>query len=208
VGIAGDVKTSGLAAAPEPAAYFPNRQTGLASVGLVLQSALDSGVIASELRKQVAAMDPSLPVASIQTMEQRLTESVSKPRFTAALLAGFAALALVLGIAGIYGVMGCRVRWQFRELAVRQALGAQPGDIVRHVLRQGIAIIAPGFCVGLAGSLAATRWMRSMLYEISPADPATFAGVSAVLIAVALLACWIPAARAARMDPLAALRQD
>jgi putative ABC transport system permease protein len=208
VGIAGDVKTSGLAAAPEPTAYFPYRQTGLGSVGLVLQSALDSGVIAGELRKQVAAIDASLPVASIQTMDQRLTESVSKPRFTAALLAAFAALALVLGIAGIYGVMGCRVRWQFRELAVRQALGAQPGDIVRHVLWQGAAIIAPGFCVGLAGSLAATRWMRSLLYEVSPADPATFAGVSAALVAVALLACWIPAARAARMDPLAALRQD
>jgi predicted permease len=208
VGIAGDVKTSGLAAAPEPTAYFPYRQTGLASVGLVLQSALDGGVIAGELRKQVAAIDPSLPVASIQTMEQRLTESVSKPRFTAALLAAFAAPALVLGIAGIYGVMGCRIRWQFRELAVRQALGAQPGNIVRHVLSQGLAIIAPGLCVGLAGSLVATRCMRSMLYEISPADPATFAGVAAVLIAVALLACWIPAARAARMDPLAALRQD
>src|SRR5580700_66383 len=208
VGIAGDVKSSGLAAAPEPAAYFPYRQTGLASVGLVLQSALDGGVIAGELRKQVAAIDPGLPVASIQTMDQRLTESVSKPRFTAALLAAFAALALVLGIAGIYGVMGCRIRWQFRELAVRQALGAQPGNIVRHVLSQGLAIIAPGLCVGLAGSLVATRCMRSMLYEISPADPATFAGVAAVLIAVALLACWIPAARAARMDPLAALRQD
>jgi len=208
VGIAGDVKTSGLAAAPEPTAYFPYRQTGLAAVGLVLQSAIDSSVVASELRKQVAALDPNLPVASIQTMDQRLTESVAKPRFTAALLAAFAALALVLGIAGIYSVMGCRVRWQFRELAVRQALGAQPGDIVRHVLRQGVAIIVPGFCVGLAGSLAATRWMRSMLYEISPADPATFAVVSGVLIAVALLACWAPAARAARMDPLAALRQD
>jgi putative ABC transport system permease protein len=208
VGIAGDVKTSGLTAAPEPTAYFPYRQTGLASVGLVLQSFLDNSVIASEIRKQVAAIDPSLPIASIQTMDQRLTESVAKPRFTAALLAGFAALALVLGIAGIYGVIGCRVRWQFRELAVRQALGAQPGDIVRHVLRQGAAIIAPGFCAGIAGSLVATRWMRSMLYEISPADPATFAAVAAVLIAVALLACWIPAARAARMDPLAALRQD
>jgi putative ABC transport system permease protein len=208
VGIAGNVKSSGLAAAAEPAAYFPYLQTGLASVGLVLQSALGSSVIAGELRKQVAAIDASLPVASIQTMDQRLTESVSKPRFTAALLAAFAALALVLGIAGIYGVMGCRVHWQFRELAVRQALGAQPGDIVRHVLRQGIAIIAPGFCAGLAGSLAATRWMRSMLYEVSPADPATFAGVSAALIAAALLACWIPAARAARMDPLAALRRD
>jgi putative ABC transport system permease protein len=208
VGIAGDVKTSGLAAAPEPTAYFPYRQTGLASVGLVLQSALGSAVIANQLRAQVAALDPSLPVASIQTMDQRLTESVAKPRFTAALLAAFAALALLLGIAGIYGVMGCRLRWQFRELAVRQALGAQPGEIVRHVLKQGAAIIAPGFCLGLAGSLAATRGMRSMLYEISPADPATFLGVSAVLVAVALLACWIPAVRASRMDPLAALRQD
>jgi putative ABC transport system permease protein len=141
-------------------------------------------------------------------MDQRLTESVAGPRFTAALLAAFAALALFLGIAGIYGVMGCRVRWQFRELAVRQALGARRGDIIRHVLWQGIAIIAAGFGLGLAGSLAATRWMRSMLYEISPADPATFAAVSAILIAVALLACCIPAARAASLDPLPALRQE
>ncbi len=120
------MKTSGLTTAPEPTAYFPFRQTGLVSVGLVLQSVLDSSIIAGELRKQVSALDPSLPVASIQTMDQRLTESVGKPRFTAALLSAFAALALVLGIAGIYGVMNCRVRWQFRELAVRKRWARNP----------------------------------------------------------------------------------
>jgi putative ABC transport system permease protein len=208
-GIVGDVKTSGLAAAPEPTVYLPYRQTdGLSDISLVMRSPLDAGMIADELRKTVASLDRNQPVASIQAMNDRLTESVSKPRFTTALLCAFAGLAVVLGLIGVYGVMGCRVRWQLRELAVRQALGAQRRDVVWHVLRQGLGIILPGLCLGLAGSIALSRLLSSMLYEVSATDPLTFVAASTVLVGVALLACWIPAMRAARVDPLASLRQD
>ena len=141
-------------------------------------------------------------------MGDRLSESVSKPRFTTALLCAFAGLAVVLGMIGVYGVMGCRVRWQLREVAVRQALGAQHSDVVWHVLRQGFGIILPGLCLGLLGSAALSRVLSSMLYEVPANDPLTLATVSAGLIGIALLACWIPAMRAARVDPLEALRHD
>jgi putative ABC transport system permease protein len=208
-GVVGDVKTSGLTAAPEPTIYFPYRQTdGLAEIGLVMRSPLDAGIIASELRKTVASLDPNQPVSSIQAMQDRLSESVSKPRFTTALLSAFAALAVVLGMIGVYGVMGCRVRWQLREVAVRQALGAQRRDVVWHVLRQGFGIILPGLCLGLLGSVALSRLLSGMLYEVPANDPFTLAAVSAGLIGVALLACWIPAMRAARIDPLESLRHE
>jgi putative ABC transport system permease protein len=208
-GVVGDVKTSGLTAASEPTIYFPYRQTdGLAEIGLVMRSPLDAGIIASELRKTVASLDPNQPVSSIQAMEDRLSESVSKPRFTTALLSAFAGLAVVLGMIGVYGVMGCRVRWQLREVAVRQALGAQRRDVVWHVLRQGFGIILPGLCLGLLGSVALSRLLASMLYEVPANDPLTLAAVSAGLIGVALLACWIPAMRAARVDPLQWLRHE
>jgi predicted permease len=208
-GVVGDVKTSGLTALPEPTIYFPYRQTdGLTEIGLVMRSPLDAGITASELRKVVASLDPDQPVSSIQAMEDRLSESVSKPRFTTALLCAFAGLAVVLGMIGVYGVMGCRVRWQLREVAVRQALGAQRSDVVWHILRQGFGIILPGLCLGLFGSVALSRLLSSMLYEIPANDPFTLVSVSAGLIGVALLACWIPAMRAARVDPLVSLRHD
>ena len=141
-------------------------------------------------------------------MSDRLSESVSKPRFTAALLVGFACLAAALGLVGVYGVMGCRVRWQLREIALRQALGAQHRDVIRHVLRQGIGIVTPGLCLGLLGSVALSRVLSTVLYEVAPNDPRTFSIVAAALIAAALLACWIPARRAARIDPLASLRHE
>jgi ABC-type antimicrobial peptide transport system permease subunit len=123
-------------------------------------------------------------------------------------LFAFAALAIVLGLTGVYSVMGCRIRWQTRELAVRQALGAQYRDVIWHVLRQGFAIILPGLVAGLFGAIGLSRWLASMLYEVSVHDPLTFATVPTGLVGAALLACWIPAKRAARSDPLEMLRHD
>ncbi len=209
VGVVGDVKTSGLAAAAEPTIYFPYRQSdGLAEAALVMRSPLDPGIIANELRKTVASLDPNQPVTGIQAMDERLGESVSKPRFTTALLFAFAALAIVLGLIGVYGVMGCRVRWQLRELAVRQALGARRTDIVWHVLRQAFFIVVPGLCCGLLGSIMLSRLLASMLYDVPANDPLTFAIVAAGLSGIALLACCIPAMRAARADPLVSLRHE
>jgi putative ABC transport system permease protein len=188
---------------------LPYRQTDpLAEVGIVLRSPLAVGILASEFRKAVTSLDANQPVASVQSMNDRLSESVSGPRFTALLLFAFAGLAVVLGLIGVYGVMGCRVRWQLRELAVRQALGAQPRDVVWHVLRQGVGIVVAGLVVGLLGALSLSGLLASLLYEVSARDPLTLATVCTGLILVALLACWIPAARAAGSDPLQLLRHD
>src|SRR5262249_38053108 len=159
-------KTSGLASSPEPTVYLAYRQTGAQTeIGLVVRSPLSAGVIAAELRQAVVELDPNQPVASVQSMDDRLNASVSGPRFTALLLFAFAGLAIVLGLVGVYGVMGCRVRWQLRELAVRQALGAQRRDVIRHVLRQGIGVILPGVLIGLSGAIALGRLLAAMLYQ-------------------------------------------
>jgi predicted permease len=208
-GVVEDVKTSGLTSAPEPTIYLPYRQTdALAEVGLVMRSPLEAGIVAAELRKSIASLDASQPVSSVQAMGERLSESVSGPRFTTVLLFAFAGLAIVLGLIGVYGVMGCRVRWQLRELAVRQALGAQQQDVIWHVLRQGFAIILPGLAAGLLGTIALSRLLSSVLYGISAYDPPTFVMVATGMAGVALLACWVPAMRAARSDPLQLLRHD
>ena len=209
VGIVADVKTSGLNAAPEPAVYYPySPKEAFADVGVIVKSPLSEAVIGDELRRAVAAIDPNQPISTIETLNTRLSDSVSKPRFVAALLAAFAALAAILGIIGVYGVVACRVRWQMRELAVRQALGAQPGDVIRHVLRQGLTLIAVGVIAGIAGSLALSRALVGMLYEVRGNDPVTLISVAVMLSAVALAACWIPARRAARVDPLVLLRYE
>jgi predicted permease len=208
-GVVGDVKTSGLRFAAEPAVYLPYRQTGVSTeVGIVLRSPLVVGAIASELRKAVADLDNNQPVASVQSLEDRLSASVSGPRFTALLLVAFAGLAVVLGLIGVYGVMGCRVRWQLREIAVRQALGAQRSDVIWHLIRQGVEIIVPGLFVGLCAAVGLGKLLASMLYEVSARDPFTLAALSAVLTGAALLACCIPAIQAANSDPLHILRHD
>jgi len=209
VGIVGNVKSSGLAAAPEPAMYLAYRQSqGIGELAVILRCALDPAAVARELRRAVTALDPHQPVATIQTMNDRLSESVSKPRFTTAMLAMFACLAALLGVIGVYGVMSCRAGWQTRELAVRQALGAQPSDVIRHVLRQGLAILTAGAAAGVLGSLALGRLISSLLYEVRANDPWMLAAAAGLAVAVALPACWIPAARSARVDLLTALRQE
>lgn len=208
-GIVDDVKTDGLASSAQPTIYFPYRQTsGLGTVEFVMRSPLSADKMGNALRSIVAGLNPAQPVSHVTTMDARLTESAASPRFTAALLGAFASLAIVLGIIGVYGVMSCRVRWQLRELAVRHALGARAWDISAHVLRQGMSIIAPGLALGIGGSLALGRALSSMLYRVSPDDPTMLAAAAAVLGITALAACWIPASRAARLDPMAAMRED
>jgi putative ABC transport system permease protein len=209
MGVVGDVKTSGLTSAPEPTIYMPYQQVGSPTdLGLILRSPLAAGVIASELRRAVADLDINQPVAIVQSMDDRLNASASGPRFTAMLLLAFAGLAVVLGLIGVYGVMGCRVRWQLREVAVRQALGAQRNDVIWLVIRQGLGIIVLGLFIGLCGALGAGKLMASMLYEVSPRDPLTLIVLAAVVSGVALLACCVPAVQVANSDPLHVLRHD
>ncbi|MGA3204443.1 MAG: FtsX-like permease family protein [Bryobacteraceae bacterium] len=208
-GVVGDVKSSGLGLAAEPTIYLPYCQTDIYfQIGLMIRSPLDAGIMATEIRKLVAGLDRNQPVASVRAMDDRLNESVSGPRFTTVLLFVFAGLAVLLGLIGVYGVMGCRLRWQLRELAVRQALGAQRKDVIWHVLRQGFAMIVPGVLIGMLAAALLSKLLSSMLYEVSARDPLTFAAVSASLAGVALFACWLPAMRAARVDPLESLRHE
>lgn len=209
IGIVGDVKLSGLNTTPEPAIYYSyNRQNALWEIGLILKSPFDASSLAGEIRRAVAAIDPNQPISTIESVNARLSDSVSKPRFVAMLLCAFAALAGILGIVGVYGVMSCRVRWQLRELAVRQALGAQPRHVLQLVLGQGLAIIAVGITAGTAGSLALSRLLTSFLYNVRPNDPLVLASIASLLVAVAGTACWVPARRATKIDPLMLLRYE
>jgi putative ABC transport system permease protein len=209
IGIVSDVKLSGLEAAAEPAVYHGfNRTDPMGRIGLILKSPLDAQFLAPDLRRVVAAVDPNQSISKIESINSRLSESVAKPRFVAMLLGAFAVLAAILGIIGVYSVVSCRVRWQLREMAIRQALGAQPGDVMRHVLRQGMTMIAIGIACGVATSLALSRVLARLLYEVKPNDPATLIGAALVLTTVALAACWLPARRASKVDPLVLLRYE
>jgi putative ABC transport system permease protein len=147
-----------------------------------------------------------MPIAKIATMDQLLYESVAQPRFRTLLLGIFAALALVLASVGIYGVISYSVTQRTHEIGIRMALGAQGRGVMTLVIRQGMVLALIGVSIGLAASFALTRLMESLLFEVSTTDQATFAGVAALLVAVATLACWIPARRASRVDPMVALR--
>jgi len=209
VGVVGDVKTSGLAARPEPTIFYPYQQTtGLYSVALVARTAIEPAIIGAEIRSRIARLDPHQPVASVETMNQRLSASVMKPRFVSVLLAAFAGLALVLGLVGVYGVMACCLRWRTREMAIRQALGARPADVRSALLRQGGAIVLPGVAIGLAGALAVTGLLRGFLFDTPPRDPVTFIAAAVLLACSAFLACWAPAQRATRIDPATVLRSE
>jgi putative ABC transport system permease protein len=208
VGVVGDVKYSGLQAQREPAYYTPLAQDVWGAAYLVVRTSVNPTSLAPAIREQIWELDKDIPIANLATMDQLLAESVAQPRFRTLLLGIFAALALVLASVGIYGVISYSVTQRTHEIGIRMALGARARDVMTLVIRQGMALAFIGVGIGLAASLALTRLMESLLFEVSTTDEATFAGVAALLIAVAVLACWIPARRASRVDPMAALRNE
>jgi putative ABC transport system permease protein len=208
VGVVGDVKYSGLDAKPEPAYYVPLTQNAWRSAYLVARASLNPSSLLPELREQIWALDKDMPIAKVATMDQLLAESVAQPRFRTLLLGIFGALALVLASVGIYGVISYSVTQRTHEIGIRMALGAQARDVIKLVIKQGMAFTVVGVAIGLAASFALTRLMESLLFEVSTTDRATFACVAALLVAVAFLACWIPARRASRVDPMVALRYE
>jgi predicted permease len=218
VGIAADVKNN-PSLRPDPEYYLlrksvpdlvfhrPEPPTGWRAAAAVVRTSLDPRLVATALRQVVASIDGTLPV-EIETMRRRIEDTHARPRFDAFLLAFFAAIALALAALGIFGVMSFLVAQRTREFGVRMALGATPAAILRAALAQAARWVAGGLVLGAAGSAAATVWLRSMLFQVAPFDPATVAMALAALAAVALLAAAGPARRAARLNPMATLREE
>jgi putative ABC transport system permease protein len=202
VGIVGDVHQFGLDAAPTYDVYF----CGGWMPYLMIRTASDSHAIAPAAADVIHKIDPALPVANVMTMDELLSGTLASRRFSAVLIRIFAALALLLAAVGIYGVMSHMVGKRTNEIGIRMALGAQPSDVLRMTIAQGARLAAFGIAIGIVGALVLTRLMASLLFRVKPADPLTFLAVTLGLGTVALLACYVPARRAMRVDPMVALR--
>ncbi|MDQ3744646.1 MAG: ABC transporter permease [Acidobacteriota bacterium] len=209
VGVVGEAKPQGLDADPKLQIYVPHRQdASWGSLSLVVRARGDMGALTQPVRGEVRALDRELPVYDVKTMRQVVSDATAYQRVTAVLMAGFALAALLLAGVGLYGVVSYTVAQRTREFGIRVALGAQGRDILRLVLRQGGALVLAGVVAGVAGALAATRVLASLLYGVSATDATVFVLVPALLACVALIACLVPARRATRVDPMAALRHE
>jgi putative ABC transport system permease protein len=208
VGIVQDVRYAGRDDQPRGLVYVPHRQDAWRSMVLAVKTDGDPTRLVAAVRNAVWSVDKDLAMANVTTMRQILSASTAGPRFTMALLTAFAALAMLLAAIGIYGVVSYSVAQRTHEIGVRMALGARAGDVMRMVVSQGVKLTAVGVVAGLAGAFALTRLMESLLFEVSATDPAVFGAVALALVAVALVASLIPARRAARVDPMVALRYE
>ncbi len=208
IGVVGDARYSKLESELRPMVYFTPPQLVYRSMTLILRTGGDPEGLVAAARREILAIDKDQPVADVRTMESWLAESVARTRFGTLLLGAFAGLALILAAAGIYGVMSYSVAQRRNEIGVRMALGSQARDVLRLVLGQGLALVLVGVACGVLGALALTRVMASLLYGVSATDPLTFAALALLLTVISMLACYLPARRAARVDPLTALRYD
>ncbi len=204
VGVVGDVKQFGLDSEPSMDEYFP----GLAPAYLIVHTSGDAASLIQTVRREVRNIDAELPISDVRTMEQIAATSVQPRRSTATLLAVFAALALVLALVGIYGMMSWSVAQRTREIGVRMALGAAEANVMGLILGQGMKMTLIGMAIGAAGALALRRILASLVFQVSTADPWIYCGVAAAMFGVAVAACYLPARRASRVDPLIALRSD
>jgi predicted permease len=207
-GVVGDTKMYGLANPSRLEIYLPFRQSASGSMTLVVKSAIDPAALTSEIRGVVASIDKDQPVFSVATMQQLVRDSVSTRRISFIVLGSFSALALVLAAIGIYGVISYSVAQRTHEIGIRMALGAGRGNVLGMVIGQGARIAGAGVAIGIVAAFGLTRLMTNLLFNVSPADPVTFAAVVVVLGAIALVASWIPARRTLRVDPMSALRSE
>jgi len=208
VGVAESVRNVGLDLPAHEQVYLPIAQTGVRSASYVLLTQGPPGTMVPEVRAALRERDASLPIYDVRTMEDRLGQSIAPKRLSTLLVAGFAGTAMLLAAIGIYGVIAYSVRQSTREIGIRVALGARRGQVFRLVIGQGMVLAVAGLALGAAGAMATTRLLGNMLFEISPRDPGTFAAAASLLAATALLACWLPARRAMRVDPASALRHE
>jgi putative ABC transport system permease protein len=208
VGVVGDIKQYGLDKEAADEIYVPLAQNPLLDAVLVVKTSVEPMSVARGIIELLYTVDPNQPAARVQSLEQVRAESVAAPRLTANLLSLFALLAVTIAATGIGGVMALAVGQRRHEIGVRMAIGARPGVILRMVLGQGMALAFFGVALGLVGALALTRLLQRLLFEVGPTDPLTFVGVAVVLSAATLVACYVPARRAARLDPIIALRVE
>ena len=214
VGVVGDVRHRGLTATPRPEMYLPHAQfpagsgTPERTLRVVLRANGDPNALAGPMRAALAELDPAVPLVDLQTMEQALGAWAAERRLTMILVAAFAALALILGAVGVYGVMAHLVVQRTREIGIRIALGAVPREILALVIGQGAWLALAGVTIGVGGALAASRLLGRLLFQVTPTDPATYAGTALTLLGVAALAALVPALRATRTDPVEALRSE
>ena len=208
VGVVGNVKHFGLAANAPPELYTPFSVDPVNGMAIVARANANGVPLATILREEIHALDKDLALTQYRSVESLLSNSVAEPRFRTVLLGIFAALALLVAAVGIYGVLASNVVERLPEFGIRMALGAGRRDVLRQVLGEGLAVVALGMAAGLAGAMVLARSVQSLLFEVKPADPMTLAGVTLLLGAVAMLACWLPARRATRVDPMVALRHQ
>ncbi|MEO7725499.1 MAG: FtsX-like permease family protein, partial [Chthoniobacterales bacterium] len=208
VGVVGDTRTSSLLEEGGAQIYVPHAQdTNWNFIAMVIRTAGDPAALAPALRREVLALDKDQPVYNVRVMDEVVANSIGAQRFSMQLFAVFAIAALLLAAVGIYGVMAYSVTQQTREIGIRMALGAQKSDVLTMIIRQGMTLALVGLIAGMIGALALTRLLASLLFGVAASDPATFATLSLLLLLVAFLACYLPARRAAKMNPVAALAQ-
>jgi predicted lysophospholipase L1 biosynthesis ABC-type transport system permease subunit len=207
-GIVGDLKDSPGELRAKPGFFFPVNQQAQSGLVLVVRAERDPMSLLAAMRSEIATLDRELPLSDVRTLEQIASAAVARTRFTMLLLSVFAGVALLLAAVGIYGVVSYSVTQRTHEIGIRVALGAQRRDVIGLVARQGMTLVVAGMGAGLAAALVLTRVMSSLLFGVSAADPITFAGIAVLLMGVALGACFVPARRAMKMDPMVALRHE
>jgi predicted permease len=214
IGVVRDVKQGGVNAKTGSELYFLNAQWPTAlqasprNMNVVMRTSLGPELLAPHIRRTVQGMDPALPVINLRSMEDVFAEAMSRPRFLAQLLGVFAGLALLLASIGTYGILSYSVSERRREIGIHMALGASRGNVLTMILAQGLRLTVVGLVVGLAAAFGLTRLLRAQLFNVTPSDPATLTGVAAFIALVALAACYLPASRATRVDPMVVLRDE
>jgi ABC-type antimicrobial peptide transport system permease subunit len=208
VGVVNDIRQVSLAEPAGPTMYLHNMQNGRVKTTIVARTQGDPLAMAGAIRNAVWSLDPDQPITAIFTFDEAVSRALARPRLLAVLLGFFGLVGLLLGVVGIYGVLAFLVHHRQREIGVRLALGARPADVVAMVIRRGLNLTLAGLVLGLAGAFVLSQLLTAVLYGVEPTDPVTFAGVAGILLLSAAAASWLPARRAARVDPVETLRVE
>jgi predicted permease len=208
VGVVNDIRQRAMGTPAEPTFYLHVHQNGRVRMNLMVRTRGEPLAMTGTLREAVWSVDRQQPITSVFTFDDAMNESLARPRLLTVLLGIFGALGLLLGALGLYGVLSYLVNQRQRDIGVRLALGARPGDVLQMVVKRGLTLAAVGVAIGVVGALTLGRFLSGVLYDVQPTDPLTLVAVTTVLLAVAALASWLPARRAARVDPVVTLREE